>query len=138
MNARYNGSRAAAWFTVLLGLLWIGPGLVHSFLPDGGAEAMTGIDTSQNVNLIVTMFAWAGATQLVHGMLLTAIGLWYRPLVPLALLLSLIERSLLSLSAWVRHVPVTGQHPPEHYGNAIAVPLIFIFLLLSLRDARRM
>ena len=136
-NAAYRGAPVAAWFTMLLGVGWLVPGAIHSFLPDGGAGSIAGIDMRHQPQLIMALFAWAGATQMAHGAMLIVIGWRYRPLVPLALLLSLIERALLSWSGWVRHVPIDGHHPPEHYGSLIAVPLILLFLILSLRTAER-
>ncbi len=135
-NDEYNGSRWSAWFLTLYGILSIGPGLIHSFLPDGGAGVIAGLDLSHNPNMIFGMFAWAGATQIAHGIVTLLVGLRYRSLVPIFLVVSLIERVLLSWSGWVRHVPVSGHHPPEHYGSLVAVPLIAVFLWLSLRGAR--
>lgn len=97
-NVGYQGSRYAAWFATLYGAGWLLPGLIHSFLPDGGAGVIAGLDLTNDRNAVVAMFAWAGATQLVHGLLIIAIGIKYRTLVPLALLLSLVERLLLGLS----------------------------------------
>lgn len=132
-NEAYGGPAGPVWFTGFLGVAWIIPGLIHSLLPDGGAGSIAGIDMSLQPQLVIALFAWAGATQIVHGLALVIIAWRYRPLVPLMLALSLIERLLLSWSGWVRHLPVNGQHPPEHYGSLIAVPLIALFLWLSLR-----
>lgn len=133
-NADYRGSPAAAWFTVLLGLGWIGPGLIHMLLPDGGAGVIAGIDLGLARRTIVAIFAWAGATQFAHGLALLAIGLRYRPLVPLVLAISLVERACLALFGWVvKAPPLAGHHPPEHYGSVILLPLIALFLWLSLR-----
>jgi hypothetical protein len=134
-NKGFKGSPASAWFTVALGFGWLLPGLVHSLLPDGGAGSIAGIDMSVQPQLVIALFAWAGATQIVHGLLLIMIGWRYRSLVPLALLLSLMERALLSLSGWVRHVPADGHHPPQHYGSLILLPVILLFLILSLRTS---
>lgn len=133
-NASYLGSRYAAWFTAFYGVGWVIPGMIHSFLPDGGAGVIAGIDLSTDRNRVVAMFAWAGATQLAHGLLILAIGLAYRALVPMALAVSLIERLLLGLSGWVRHTSASGHHPPEHYVTLVAIPLLAIFLWLSLRS----
>lgn len=131
-NAAYHGSRYAAWFLIFLGISWIGPGLIHSFLPDGGAGVIAGIDLSTNGRTIIAAFAWAGATQLAHGLVMLLIGLRYRPLVPALLAVSLMERSLLAYSGWIRNAPpVGGHHPPEHYASLIAVPLLIAFLWLS-------
>jgi hypothetical protein len=79
------------------------------------------------------MFAWAGATQIAHGIVTLVVALRYRTLVPLFLLVSLVERILLSVSGWVRHVPVSGHHPPEHYASLVSLPVILLFLWLALR-----
>lgn len=133
-NHGYAGAPAAAWFLVLLGVAWVVPGLIHSLLPDGGAGVIAGLDLSTQRPLIVALFAWAGATQIAHGLVMITVGMRYRPLVPLLLAISLLERGLLVWSAWVRHVPVSGHRPPEHYGSLVAVPLIMLFLWLSLRQ----
>ena len=132
-NDQYRGSRYSAWYLALYGIAWIVPGMIHSFLPDGGAGSIAGLDLSQNPTLIFGMFAWAGATQVAHGLVTLIVALRYRALVPLFLLVSLIERLLLSWSGWVIHVPVSGHHPPGHYGSLISLPLILLFLWLSLR-----
>lgn len=132
-NDAYHGASVAAWFTALLGIAWLVPGMIHSFMPDGGAGSIAGIEMSHQPQLILAMFAWAGATQIAQGLMLLLIALRYRTLVPIALLLCLFERALLSWSGWVRHVPLDGHHPPEHYGSLIALPLILLFLCLSLR-----
>jgi hypothetical protein len=132
-NADYRGSRYAAWFLAFYGIIWIVPGVIHYFLPDGGAGTIAGLDLSHNPTMIFGMFAWAGATQIAHGTVTLIIALRYRTLVPLFLLVCLIERLLLSWSGWVTHVPVNGHHPPGHYGSLASLPVIMIFLGLALR-----
>jgi len=111
--------------------------MIHSFLPDGGAGSIAGLDLSHNPTMIYAMFAWAGATQIVHGIVTLIVALRYRSLVPLFLLVSLLERLLLSVSAWVTHAPVSGHHPPGHYGSLVSLPLILLFLWLALRPAAK-
>ena len=55
-----------------MGLATLGPGLIHSFLPDGGAGVIAGMDLSGNGAAIVRVFAWAGATLIVWGLTLLA------------------------------------------------------------------
>ena len=135
-NDQYQGSRFAAWGLTDYAIGWIIPGMIHSFLPDGGAGTIARLDLSHNPTMIFAMFAWAGATQIVHGIVTLIVALRYRTLVPLFLLVSLIERLLLSWSAWVKHVPINGHHPPEHYASLICVPLLLLFLWLSVRDRK--
>ncbi len=134
-NHHYRGAPAAAWFLTLYGAGWIVPGMIHSFLPDGGAGTIAGLDLGSNPALIIGLFAWAGATQIAHGAVTLLIGLFYRPLVPLFLLVSLLERSLLSWSAWAGRTGPGIHHPPEHYASLILIPVILFFLMLALRPA---
>jgi len=135
-NRDYRGSPLAAHFLLLLGIGWVIPGMIHVFLPDGGAGVIAGIDLGSNPAALIGAFAWAGSTQIAHGLVMIAIALWYRPLVPMLLALSLVERGLLTLTAWVTKPSPTGHHPPEHYASALLVPLILLFLWLSLRQRR--
>jgi hypothetical protein len=122
---------AASRFLVLCGVLALVPGMIHVFLPDGGAGVIAGIDLSGDAARIVSMFAWAGATQIVWGLMMLAIGLAYRALVPLALALLLLEKALHALSFWV--LKPSDHHPPESYAVLVAVPVIALFLALALR-----
>lgn len=134
-NATYIGSRYSAWFLAFYGVAWIVPGMIHSFLPDGGAGTIAELDLGHNPTMIFGVFAWAGATQIAHGIVTLIVALRYRTLVPLFLLVSLIERLLLSWSGWVMHVPVSGHHPPGQYASLFSLPLILLFLWLSVRRA---
>ncbi|QLC24935.1 hypothetical protein HFP57_07770 [Parasphingopyxis algicola] len=123
----------SVWFLLAAGAITAVPGLIHTFLPDGGAGVIAGIELSEGGAGTVRLFGWAGATQIVWGAILVAIALRFRPLVPLALLLLLAERLL---HIWVMWGPkgVTADHkPPEAYLMLGFVPLILLFLILSLR-----
>jgi hypothetical protein len=122
---------AASRFLALCGVLAVIPGMIHVFLPDGGAGVIAGIDLSGDAARIVAMFAWAGATQIVWGLMMLAIGLAYRALVPLALALLLIEKTLHALSFWV--LKPSDHHPPESYAVLVAVPVIALFVARALR-----
>lgn len=136
-NADYHGAPVAAWVLGFAGMTTILPGIIHYFLPDGGAGVIAGIDLTNNPAALIGAFAWAGSTQIAHGLLMIAIALWYRPLIPLVLAISLIERGLLVLTGWVTKAPPTGHHPPEHYASIVLIPLILLSLWLSLRHRQR-
>jgi hypothetical protein len=133
-NAAYRGAPVAAWFLVLAGALTVVPGVIHYALPDGGAGVIAGMDLSTRRDTILAMFAWMGAIQIAHGLLQIVIGLRYRPLVPLALLLLIVERGLMAVDGWFLKGAQSGHHPPEHYASVAAVALAAIFLALSLRQ----
>lgn len=133
-NADYAGARSAPWFLAAAAVLTIVPGLIHSFLPDGGAEVIAGLDLGDQRSLVVAVFAWEGATQLALGLGMLVIALRYRPLTPLFLALLILERGLMTLQAWVLKPGL--HHPPEHYASPVTVLLAAVFLALSLRPRR--
>lgn len=135
-NSQYRGAMSAVWFLGLVTLLTLGPAMIHSFAPSGGAEGIAGLDLGDRRDLVVGVFAWEGATQLAFGLAMLAVALRYRPLTPLFLALVIVERGLMSLQAWVLKPPADGHHPPEHYGSPVTVALALVFLALSLRPRR--
>lgn len=136
-NHAYAGARASAWFLALAAVLTLVPGAIHSFAPDGGAQTIAGLDIGNRPELVRSLFAWEGATQLALGVAMLAVALRYRPLVPLFLSLILLERGLMALQGWVLRPPAGGHHPPEHFASLIVLPVAALFLVLSLRRRRR-
>jgi hypothetical protein len=132
-NAHYEGAPLAAWFLGLVGVTTLGPGLIHSFLPDGGAGVIAGLDLSGPGAQIVGVFAWAGATQIVWGLALLGASLRYRSFVPPLLALLLLERGLMALSQWVLKAPASSHRPPEAYATLVVIPLLAGALFLSRR-----
>ncbi len=135
-NAQYRGSNAAVAFLGLACAFTIVPGLIHSFLPDGGAGVIAHLDTGDKSELVRAVFAWEGATQMAYGAAIAMVVWRYRPLTPFFLLLMILERGLIALDGWVLLPPSSGHHPPGHFGSLAAVPLAAVFLVLSLRPRR--
>jgi hypothetical protein len=135
-NARYSGAPFAAWLLTVAAVLTIIPGCIHTFLPDGGAGVIAGIDLGPCGPVIIALFAWAGATQIALGLAMLVVSLRYRDLVPLFLALVLLERSLHALDGWLLK-NVSGHHPPEHYAVLVTVPLLAVALAYSLRYTPR-
>ena len=134
-NDQYRGGAASAWFLGLLAIGSIVPGAIHYFLPDGGAEVIAGLDLGASRAMVIGVFAWMGATQIPYGLAQLAVATRYRSLVPLFLALALIERTLAAVAGWITKGAGATHHPPEHYIVVALIPLIMIFLLLSLRRA---
>jgi len=130
-NAQYEGAPLAAHFLAFVGLTTLGPGLIHTFLPDGGAGVIAGMDLSRNGAAIVGVFAWAGATQIVWGITLLAAALRYRSLVPPLFALLLLERSLIALNLWWWKAPAGEHRPPEAYATLFLLPLLALALAAS-------
>ncbi len=131
-NADFHGARIAAWFLVLVGILTVVPGCIHYFLPDGGAGVIAHLDLSTRRETIIAIFAWFGALQIPHGIAQIVIGLRYRSLVPLFLLLVIVERGLMTVDGWF--LKGAGRHhPPEHFASPVVVALATICLILATR-----
>jgi hypothetical protein len=135
-NDQYRGATISAWFLALAAVLTIIPGAIHYFLPDGGAGVIAHIDLSTNGQTIIAIFAWYGAMQIPFGLLLLAVAMHYRTLVPLCLLLSVMMQALGAYSAWFWKGSHGDHHPPEHYASVAAVVLGLIFLALSMRQRK--
>lgn len=135
-NADYRGARVSAWFLALAGVLTVGPGLVHSFLPDGGMTTIAGLKAGAAAPAMLGVFRWEGATQLALGLGMLAVAWRYRTLTPLFLALLALETGLSALEVWVLAPPPPGHRPPENWGVAATAPLALLFLALSLRPRR--
>ncbi|MDX2169515.1 MAG: hypothetical protein SF182_20775 [Deltaproteobacteria bacterium] len=134
-NARYRGAPWAASLLTVVAILTVVPGAIHTFLPDGGAGVIAGIDLGPCGPVIIALFAWAGATQIALGLAMLAVSLRYRDLVPLFLALVLLERTLHALDGWWLKGSASGHHPPEHFAVLVAVPLLAVALRAALRGA---
>jgi hypothetical protein len=132
-NAQYAGAPSAAVLLGLLAVLTIVPGCIHSFLPDGGAGTIAGLDLGVCGPITIALFRWAGATQIAFGVVMLLAATRYRSLVPGVLALLLLERLLHALHAWGGTPPPGGHRPPEHHAVLVALPVIVVALWLSLR-----
>jgi len=134
-NPQYTGARISALFLLLTAVMTLVPGLIHSFLPDGGAGVIAHLDMGDKRNLVIGVFRWEGSTQLALGLGLLAIALRYQTLTALGLSLVIVERGLMTLHAWILSPP-GGHHPPEHFASPISVILCTVFLALSLQKSK--
>ena len=133
-NHLYRGSLASVWFLGLYSLLELGTGLIHFFLPDGGAGVIAGLDLTVNKHVIIGVIAWMGALQIAYGLGIIVVACWYRPLMPLFLGLGLLERLLMSVATWVTKPSPTGHHPPQHYAILLLVPVLAVFLAMAIKS----
>jgi hypothetical protein len=135
-NGQYRGAASAVWVLGLFTVGTLGPGLIHSFLPDGGAVVIAHLDLGDRPRLVRSLFAWEGATQIALGLAMLAVVTRYRTLTPLFLGLVVVERGLMALQGWVLLPPADGHHPPEHYASPATAAVAAVFLALSLRERR--
>lgn len=62
-------SRVTVGLLVLLGLINLGRGSIHAFLPDSGAGVIAGFDLAQGGQMIVFLLAMIGAGQIGSGLI---------------------------------------------------------------------
>jgi len=132
-NADYRGARIAVWFLGLAAILTLAPALIHSFAPDGGATGIAHLDMGDRRDLVVGVFRWEGATQMALGLAMLAVAIRYQTLAAFFLSLVIVEHGLIALQGWVLAPPVSGHHPPGHYGSLVAPPLALLFMILAMR-----
>lgn len=131
-NTAYQGSRISIGLLLVFTGLTIIPACIHLFLPDGGAIVIAGLDLGNKAPLIISLFAWAGTTQLVWGLMMLAVALRYQNLLPLMFILIFLERTLHALNMWVLKSTIDGHHPPEAYITLIMLPVLAIGYALSI------
>ena len=102
------------WLLAFVGIATIGRAALHLWLPDGGAGSIAGIDLTVAGERTVGLFAWAGSTQLVWGIVLAAIALRYRSLATMAFVLLFLENLLQALSQ-LGPKGGAGTIPPEAF-----------------------
>ena len=83
LGNQHYGGHAFGWMALLLlGALNLFRGSVHLVKADGGAASIAGIDLSLNGEVILTLFATMGLTQLLIAAIDFAVALRFRALVP--------------------------------------------------------
>lgn len=131
-NQDYRGPMLAAWVLGLYGGLRIITGGIHVLAADGGAERIAGIPLNAAGDIIVGLFAWAGATQIALGLLLLAVAWRWRALAPIALAAAFLEQFVIALNVWIWK-PVALEPPPGAYGALIFSVLLGSCCVLGLR-----
>jgi len=123
-NQHYRG-HAFGWLVLLLlGSLNLFRGSVHLFKPDGGAQSIAGIDLSLNGEVILTLFATMGLTQLLMAAIDFAVALRFRALVPYVVGYHLIQQAGAAIILWWwRPLPLEA---PGKFGALIILPVVAV------------
>jgi hypothetical protein len=128
----YRGSQLAIWFLWLQIALNAFRGFVHVFVDDSGAGRIAGIDLTQNAAPIVSLLAAVGLDQLAWGVIELGAVTRYRRWIPtvLAFLLAKQAAAVWLLWSW----KPLGVEAPGKLGALVALPLVALAFLLSLRE----
>jgi hypothetical protein len=129
-------SGLAVAFVALLGLINLGRGALHVFLPDSGAGQIAGFDLTAGGPAIVFLLAMVGATQIGLGLADVAAALRYRMFVLPLLWVHVVQQAL---AMYVFHIakppPVTV--PGEAFNTVLAVVILSAALLETYAQSRR-
>jgi hypothetical protein len=130
-NEHYRG-HAFGWVVLLLfGAINLFRGSVHLFSSDGGAASIAGIDLSQNGEVILTLFAAMGLTQLLMAGIDFAVALRFRALAPLVVGYHLIQQVGAALILWGwRPLPVDA---PGKAGALFILPVAALGFWAAIR-----
>jgi len=122
LGAQHYQGAAFGWiFLILMGCMNTFRGSVHLFTADGGASRIAGIDLSQNGEVILTLFAGMGLTQLLMAAIDFAVALRFRALVPVVVGYHLIQAiGTAVILWWWRELPVDA---PGKFGALVLLPL---------------
>lgn len=127
----HEGFAVGGWFLVLMGCMNLFRGSTHLLTADGGAARIAGIDLTQNGEVILSLFATMGLTQLMMAGIDFAVAFRYRAFVPAALVYHLIQNLGGGLILWWwRPLPVDA---PGKYGPFLLVPLTALALWAATR-----
>lgn len=130
-NHRYQGAAFGWIFLVLMGCMNLFRGSVHLFAEDGGAARIAGIDLSQNGEVILTLFAGMGLTQLLMAGIDFAVAFRFRALVPAVVGYHLIQVIATAIIVWWwRELPVDA---PGKFGAVGQIPIAALALWAALR-----
>ena len=130
-NDHYHGMAFGWIFLVLIGILNLGRGSIHVFRSDGGAASIAGIDLSQNGEVILTLFAAMGLTQILLGGIDLAVGLRFRALAPFLLGYHGLQQIGAAIIVWWwRPLPVEA---PGKFGVVALIPVVAVAFFCGTR-----
>lgn len=133
VSAKYEGSRIAYYFLILVALMSTFRSLVHIIAVDGGANSIAGITVDvEGGGNIIAIFAQWGSSQLILAIITWVVVLRYRFLVPFMLSIVFLEQ-ILRLGVGQLKALEVASIPPGGIGSLILIPATLVMLLLSLR-----
>jgi len=117
----YHGAAFGWLYLVLMGCMNTFRGSVHLLTSDGGASRIAGIDLSQNGEVILTLFATMGLTQLLMAAIDFTVAFRFRALIPAVVGYHLIHAVGAAIILWWwRELPVDA---PGKFGTLVQIPL---------------
>ena len=133
MNDRTAPSMLAIAVIVILGVINVGRGSIHVFLPDSGAGVIAGLDLTTGRAIIVSMLAGVGVGQLGMALVDFTAAFWQRALVrPLLLIHTFMEAGTVFLLFYYKPLPTAV---PGQWGALIGLVVLGLITALEISRA---
>ncbi len=129
-------SRATLVALTLLGLINLARGSIHTFLPDGGAGVIAGLDLSTSRETILFLFAGIGTGQISAGLVDLAVALRWRAFAVPLLAIEVLRGALFTaVTQFWKPSPV--EVPGERFIMVLTAVLALVLIWELARRLRR-
>lgn len=137
INNEFPGYKFSQIAFLVLTIVTIGRSLAHIFLPDGGAGSIATIDMSvEGADIIITIFALWGLSQLMMAMFYVVVYLRYKSLIPLMYIIIIMEYAARIAVGFYKPLDTIGV-APGGIGNFIVIPLAAILFAFSVMTPKK-
>jgi len=137
INNEYNGYKVSEIAFLIIAIISVARSLLHIFLPDGGAESIATIDLNiEGANVIVSMFALWGLSQILMATFYLIVYFRYKNLIPLMYIFIIMEYATRIGIGLLKPIETMGIAPGA-IGNFIIVPLAVILFIFAIIEPHR-
>lgn len=134
INNEFPGYKFSAYAFLAIAIMTVARSLAHMFLPDGGAGSIATIDLSvEGAEIIVSIFAQWGLSQLLMGVLYFVVFFRYKSLIPLMYIIIITEYVGRIGMGFLKPIETVGIAPGA-IGNLIIIPLAILFFIFAIRE----
>ena len=132
INNEFPGYQFSAFAFLVLIIITIARSLAHMFLPDGGAGSIATIDMNvEGAEIIISIFAQWGLSQLLMAGVYLIVFLRYKSLIPLMYVILFLEYLGRIAMGLLKPLETIGTAPGA-IGNFVILPLVAILFAFSI------
>lgn len=137
INNEFSGYKFTVYAFLLITIITIARSVAHMFLPDGGAESIATIDLSvEGADIIVSIFAQWGLSQLLMAGLYLIVYFRYKSLIPLMYILIITEYVGRIGMGLLKPLETMGA-APGGIGSVLVIPLAIVLFIFAIREPTR-
>lgn len=137
INNEFPGYKFSVYAFLAFAIMTVARSLAHMFLPDGGAGSIATIDLSvEGAEIIVSIFAQWGFSQVLMGIFYFIVYFRYKSLIPLMYIIIITEYIGRIGMGLLKPLETMGTAPGA-VGNFIIIPLAILFFIFAVREPNR-